>query len=95
MSRVELAPAARLDLYDIWESIALDNPEAAREWVDRLHEAFESLAQMPGMGRSQEHRRPNLRSWPVGSYLVFYRPKDGGIEVARILHGRRDLDSLL
>ncbi len=35
----------------------------------------------------------SVRSFPVGSYVVFYRETNGGIEVARVLHGRRDLQS--
>lgn len=63
--------------------------------MERLNEAFERLASMPGLGRSQEHRRPDLRSWPVGSYLIFYRPLADGVEVVRVLHGSRDVDNLL
>ena len=34
-----------------------------------------------------------LRSFPVGNYLVFYRPlaEGDGIAVIRVLHGARDL----
>lgn len=95
MSQIHLTDRARLDLYEIWEHIAQDSPARARRQIDELDKSFETLAAMPGMGRSQAHRRRDLRSWPVGSYLVFYRPLPDGIEIARVLHGSRDLDSLL
>ena len=93
--RILLADQARLDLYEIWEYIAQTSPKSARHWTDKLHETFEMRSAMPQMGISQQHRRPNLRSWPVGSYLIFYRPLDDGIEVARVLHGSRDIDNQL
>jgi toxin ParE1/3/4 len=34
---------------------------------------------------------PKLRFIPVGSYLVFYRSLPDGVEIARILHGARDI----
>ncbi len=95
MSQIRLTDRARLDLYEIWEHIAEGSPARARRQLDRLDASFETLAAMPGMGRAQAHRRPDLRSWPVGSYLVFYRPLEDGIEIARVLHGSLDLDSLL
>jgi toxin ParE1/3/4 len=47
------------------------------------------------MGTPRDTLAPGLRSFPVGSYLVFYRVVPEGIEVARILHGARDLKELL
>ena len=95
MSQYGLTAAAQRDLGDIVDYLAVENPEAARRLVDQLLEAFQRLAEMPGMGRSQERRQPNLRSWTVGSYLVFYRPAAEGVEIIRVVHGRRDLDRLI
>jgi len=33
----------------------------------------------------------NLRSFPIGNYLVFYRPFEGGIHLIRLLHGAREI----
>jgi hypothetical protein len=30
---------------------------------------------------------------PVGKYLVFYMPINGGIEIVRVLHGMMDIDT--
>jgi toxin ParE1/3/4 len=43
------------------------------------------------MGTARDNLAPGLRSFPVGNYLVFYRITPEGIEVARVLHGARDL----
>lgn len=53
------------------------------------------LAATPKAGRSRPELEPSMRSFVVGNYLVFYRVCPDGIEVARVLHGHRDLQSLL
>jgi toxin ParE1/3/4 len=46
------------------------------------------------MGRSREDLRPDLFSFPVGQYVLFYREQPGGIVLVRVIHGRRDLPAL-
>ena len=39
-----------------------------------------------------------LRVWSIRkfeNYLIFYRPVPDGIEVVRVLHGSRDIDTIL
>lgn len=56
---------------------------------------------MPGIGSLREITNPamtGVRSWPIrgfSGYLIFYRPTSDGIEVIRVLHGARDLDTIL
>ena len=95
MSRYLITGPAERDLADIFDYLAADDPSAALRLDDQFIEAFRKLADLPMMGRSQAHRRPNLRSWQVGRYLIFYRPIEDGVEVNRVIHGSRDLDSLL
>ncbi len=33
----------------------------------------------------------NCRSYPFGKYCFYYRPKDAGIELLRVLHSARDI----
>jgi toxin ParE1/3/4 len=49
---------------------------------------------MPELGRLREELSPRLRSFPVGRYVIFYRPMENRIEIARVLHGARDLPPL-
>jgi len=53
------------------------------------------LAESPSAGRTREEFQPGLRSFPVGSFVVFYRPIEDGILVVRVLHGARDIPELL
>jgi toxin ParE1/3/4 len=52
---------------------------------------LKTLAQFPGVGPAREELAAGLRSCPLGSYVIFYRVVKGGIEVARVLHGARNL----
>ena len=60
----------------------------------RLAATFEMLAEFPEMGTSSEDLAPGLRSFPVGNFVIFYKPWDNGIAVARVLSGHRDLPRL-
>ena len=46
------------------------------------------------MGRRRPELAPNIRSLTVGRYVVFYQPLFRGIEVVRVLHGSRDIESI-
>jgi len=94
MGRLKFTPLARSDLRDIRDYIAQDNPEAAVRYIHILKQKCELLAENPGMGTKREEYL-GLYKFPVGNYLIFYRPRDIGIEVIRILHGARDVDATL
>jgi toxin ParE1/3/4 len=94
MAFVRTRPQAEADLEEIWWYIAQDNPDAADAFLDQIEERCAVLAQFPLMGTDREDLLPFLRSLVVGSYAVFYLPVIDGIEIARVLHGRRDLDAL-
>ena len=59
------------------------------------------LAATPQMGPACHFRNPRLRGvrrFPVSGFekwLVFYQSSDGDIEVVRVLHGARDIASIL
>ena len=94
MPRVHRSPIAATDLLDLWLHVARDNLTAADRLLDRIGEVCTRLAARPGLGRSREELGPGVRSFPVARYVVFYRARPDGIELARVLHGSRDLDLL-
>jgi antitoxin ParD1/3/4/toxin ParE1/3/4 len=96
MREYVLSTGAELDLNEIWEYIARDSIDAADRWIGKLFDAFEALAQNPGMG----HQRKDLTAypilfWPVGDYLILYRAQDKRIEIVAITQGARDIPSFL
>lgn len=87
-------PAAVADLDDIWSAIAIDSVDAAERLIGRLWDAEVRLAEFPELGRRRDELFNGLRSWPVGSYLIFYIASADAILIVRILHGARDLGGL-
>ena len=92
MARIERRPSANLDLYEIWEYVALRSPASADKLLRRIYDAFDLLAQNPRMGKEQYHLAPNLRSLSVKPYIIFYEPlpDQEGVEIVRVLHQRQD-----
>jgi toxin ParE1/3/4 len=90
----EFSPFAENDLIEIADFIAADNPVAARKLVTDIHKACEKLAKMPTLG----HPRKDLTSDPEvlfycvrHHYLVIYRKATDPLQIARVLHGARDV----
>lgn len=94
MRRVLRSRLAGDDLLEVWLHLAKRDELAADRLIDRIESVCLKLATSPGLGRSRDELARGLRSFPVGRYVIFYRPCRGGIEVARVLHGARDLDLL-
>ena len=95
MARAYLLPSAVSDLASIATYIARDDPVAALRLVDVVEDKCQSLAEFPRIGRPRpdvaKDKVPDLRSFPIGSYGIYYRPIDDGIEVIRIIHFARDV----
>lgn len=62
----------------------------------RLREAFEMLAQAPGMGHKREDLTSlSVLSWPVGTYVVIYRTQRDRVEIVDVTQGFRDIPPFL
>jgi toxin ParE1/3/4 len=83
--------AAEQDLLDIHAHIALSSPAAATRLLRTINAKCRMLAEQPGLGARRDHIRQGMRLWTVGVYLVLYKIEAVGIEVVRVVHGRRDL----
>lgn len=94
MPQVVRRPQAEADVLEIWKFIADDNVLAADRWLDHLDEQFRLLAGQPMLGRARHELIPGVRSFPFGRYVIFYAPIEDGIDVIRVLHGARDIDTL-
>jgi toxin ParE1/3/4 len=95
VKRVIYAPEAEADIYAIARHIAGEGDlDAAYRFMETIDEKAALLATHPEMGRLRPDLAPHLRSFPVGPFVIFYRDEKGGLQVARVLRGSRDIPSL-
>lgn len=95
MKRFVLAPLAKQDLKDIRDYIAKDSSTAARRVIKELRAKMAFLADSPGSGHKHEFiPQDDLRVFVVYSYLIVFRPERRPLEIARVMHGGRDLEEL-
>lgn len=80
------------DLDGIWEYIAeRAGAETATDLLAKLYETFVSIASSPRAGVSvPDLGPPELRRFPMGNYLIYYRALRGRVVISRVLHGKRD-----
>ncbi len=95
MPSVVVRPRALADLVEIWAFIAQDSVNHADRFAALIDRHLQALARQPHMGQSRPELAADLRSFSVGRYVVFYVPLPKGIEVVRVLHGARDIESIL
>jgi toxin ParE1/3/4 len=94
MARVLITPRADFDLWEIGTYIAQDSVRAAEQFLRLIDQKCRLLARSPKLGRLREELVVGIRSFPISSYVIFYRSMPGGVEVIRVLHGSRDIDAL-
>src|SRR6267378_159933 len=91
--RFVLAPQAALDLVEIWRYI---KEQTSLRVESAIREKIAFLAGNPGAGHSRKDLTDeDVRFFPVYSYLIVYRPRTEPLQVAAILHGRRDVERIL
>jgi len=93
--RVRLSRRAEIDLAEITDFIALDNPERAFEFEEELIARARKIAQAPQAYVERPELREGIRSCAHGAYVIFFTIDDQGIRIERILHGSRDLGPLV
>lgn len=97
MSGYVLSSDAAQDIDDIWEHIATDSLDAADRVIDSLLKACRMLGEHSGAG----HRREDLAEdrlllfWPVGDFLILYRPETRPLQIVAVVRGSRDIPSLV
>ncbi len=99
MTAYRFTPQASGDLFEIWSYIAADNPEAAGRVENAIYEACARIAQMPLAGQVRKDLTAlPLRFWTLArypNYLIVYDPAATPLQIIRILHGKRDVKSIL
>lgn len=86
-----ISPAVRDDLKGITRFGLLNWGDIrAQACLEQFKTLFLTLAEQPGIGLDRSILLPDLRSFPVGSHVVFYRASFQQLDILRILHARQD-----
>ena len=97
MAIYRVTNSAIADLDNIWDYLeGLASENVANRQLDQIRIRFELLSDNKYLGRPRTKYDPDLRSYVVPNlpYVIFYFPKDYGVEIVRVVHGSRQLMSL-
>lgn len=94
MGKFIVTSEAEGDLLAIALYIARDNIDAAISHNRRFYEIFQMLADNPAAGRERAEIEAGSRSFPEGSYQIFYRIWAGKVAISRVINAARDLDEI-
>ncbi|MFD2263230.1 type II toxin-antitoxin system RelE/ParE family toxin [Lacibacterium aquatile] len=92
MRSLDISGAAKADL------IAIINfgrqtwgEKRAQDYKRQFFERFQDLRKTPDMGPLRDDIAPYLRSFTVGSHVIFYRVNEVSVGILRILHQSMDI----
>jgi toxin ParE1/3/4 len=94
MSRYVINVLASQDLNAIADYFAENNLEAGEKFFRAFNRKCQQLVAFPSSGKSYAAIHPQLRGLSLEGYIIFYRILDDGIEILRVVSGRRDFPSL-
>lgn len=83
-------------LQQIHDYLAVDQPENARRFIDRLTRKAAAIAENPLLGHTVvEYQRDDIREVFEGNYRIIYRVLPDQIHVLTVRHGARLLPTRL
>lgn len=88
------SPLAELDLEEIGDAIAKDNPPRAFSFIVALRARCEKIEAMPLAAPLRPELGDGVRMVVFGNYLIFYRVLAETVRIERILHGARNIPDL-
>ena len=99
--RIRRHPDVSEDILGIATFIARDSIPIALRFIDATEITVKWLLEHPGAGHLRDFDDPRLariRSWPVKGFrnhLIFYEVEPNGVFVLAVVHGARDLPTVL
>ncbi|MBE9011044.1 type II toxin-antitoxin system RelE/ParE family toxin [Pseudanabaenaceae cyanobacterium LEGE 13415] len=94
MSRYVINVLASQDLNQIADYFEENNLEAGDRFFQAFNRKCQQLIAFPNSGKSYASIRPDLRGISIEGYVIFYRILEDGIEILRVVSGRRNLPTL-
>lgn len=98
---VVITDAAEADLEAIYDWIAVNHSAGlAKEWLDKLVTAVESLDRFPSRGSLVPEAASavgdtDVRQLSIAPYRVIYEPSDGRVAILMVVDARRDIEQML
>jgi toxin ParE1/3/4 len=95
---LRVAAEVEAELDEIWSYVATESgdPDVADRLINSITDRFFMLSRHPHLGRRRDYDlRPSLRSLSVGGYVIIHRGEGRDVLILHVLHGRRDLKTLL
>ena len=89
--RCELSPQAEIDLREIGDSIARDNPQRAASFVGELLAHSQRIAEQPEAYPARPEQCEGLRSCAHQRYVIFSSASPERVRIERIIHSSRDI----
>lgn len=97
MMKLRINPLVAVDLKNIKEFIAEDNPNVALETVQELYSQFENVQKFPNMGADLSKRvsfKTDYKYLVWGNYVVLYRIGTEYIEIYRVVNRFQDITKI-
>ena len=101
MALIHRHPAVAVDLIESAEYLSKESLDTALRFLDAVESTFAFIAKNPEIGTLCKFRTTaaeRVRFWPIKGfekYLMFYEAVHDGIDVMRVIHGARDLETIL
>lgn len=94
MLKLRINPLVVVDLKEIRNYIAEDNPQKAAEVIEEIYGKFENLQLFPGMGvdlSKRVHFRTNYKYVVWNDYVIIYRADEEFVEIYRVINRYQDI----
>jgi toxin ParE1/3/4 len=85
---------ASQDLNEIADYFAANNVKAGEKFFQDFNRKCKQLVSFPNSGKSYTEIYPELKGISLAGYIIFYRILEDGIEILRVISGRRKLPAI-
>ena len=94
MVKLRINPLVVVDLKEIRNYIAEDNPQKAVEVIEEIYGKFENVQLFPEMGADlskRVHFRTNYKYVVWNDYVIIYRVDEEFVEIYRVINRYKDI----
>lgn len=92
--KLTFSPKAALDLEEIEDYIARDNPKRALSFLAEIEAHCHRIATMPNAFPSRDDLAPGLHMAVHRNHLILFRVQEHEVRIERIVHGARRLSDV-